>query len=166
MRRKGLSYRVLIAGVFFVSGFLAFASAANAQAVGTGAVEGRVVDPSGAVIAGAMVEVKNTATGLRRALISDGDGNYRADLLQSGSYEITVIKDGFGTLKRAGVTVEVGTVARINLELRVAALTEVVTVTEEAPITNPEKVGVNDSISEQEIENLPMNGRRWKPSCS
>ena len=162
MRRNGISYRVLIAGVFLISGLLAFVSAGNAQSVGTGAVEGRIVDPSGAVIAGAMVEVKNTATGSSRTLTSDSEGNYRADLLQPGSYDITVTKSGFGTLKRAGVTVEVGAAARINLELRVAAISEVITVTEDAPITNPEKVGVSDSISEREIENLPMNGRRWE----
>jgi hypothetical protein len=133
----------------------------GAAQAGTGAIEGRVVDPSGLAVAGSSISVKNAETGSVRTLTTDAGGNYRVDLLQPGSYEITCTKEGFSTLKRDGVKVEVGAVARINLDLKVAAVSEVVTITAEAPITNPEKVGVNDSISEQEIANLPINGRRW-----
>jgi Carboxypeptidase regulatory-like domain len=146
---------------FLFSAVLALPVMGYAQAAGTGSIEGRVTDPSGAIVSESSIDVKNTATGASRTLTSDSSGNYRADLLQPGTYEITVSKNGFGMLKRGPINVEVGTVARINLELQVAGLAEVVTVTEEAPITYPEKVGVNDSISEREIANLPINGRRW-----
>src|SRR6186997_574987 len=110
------SKRIGSTGVVLMA-MLVFAGAAYAQSAGTGSIEGRVTDQTTAVVADSTVTLSNVATGASRTLQTDSLGNYRAVLLPPGTYEITVTKDGFGTLKRAGVNVEVGSVARINLEL-------------------------------------------------
>ena len=160
MTSFGLRYRFR-ASCVVLAAVMALASMSFAQSAGTCTIGGRVIDPSGAGIPLAAVTVTNTATGASRMLETDSTGTYRAALLPPGTYSITVTQEGFGTLKRAGVNVEVGVTATIDMPLQLANVTSVVTVTEEAPITNPEKIGVNTSISQDEIENLPINGRRW-----
>src|SRR5262245_33434173 len=151
----------MLAGFALLAAMLTVSITGVAQSAGTGAIEGRITDPSGAVIPQVTVTLKNAGTGAIRTMESDSVGHYRAALLQPGTYEITATLAGFGALKRSGVNVEVGSVATINLELQVAGVDTAVIVVEEAPLANPEKVGVNDSISQSEIENLPINGRRW-----
>ena len=160
MTNIGLRYRFR-ASCIVLAAVMALANMSFAQSAGTSTIGGRVIDPSGAGIPLAAVTVTNTATGASRMLQTDSTGAYRAALLQPGTYNITVTQEGFGTLKRTGVNVEVGVTATIDLELQLANVTSVVTVSEEAPLTNPEKIGVNTSISQDEIENLPINGRRW-----
>ena len=115
----------LISFALFLTIF-AVARTADAQSAGTGAIEGRVTDPSGAAVAGCTVTVRSLTTGVSRSLTSDAKGIYRADLLQPDTYEITAALDNFATLRRSGVSVQVGAVATINLELQVAAITEVI----------------------------------------
>ena len=160
MTSFGLRYRFR-ASCVVLAAVMALASMSFAQSSGTCTIGGRVIDPSGAAIPLAAVTVTNTATGASRMLQTDSTGTYRAALLPPGNYNITVMQEGFGTLKRTGVNVEVGVTATIDMQLLLANVTSVVTVTEEAPLTNPEKIGVNTSISQDEIENLPINGRRW-----
>src|SRR5262249_5088987 len=146
--RRNLSMRaIVILGLAIV---FSFAVLAYAQQAGSAAIEGRVVDATGAAVPGASISVKNTGTGATRMTESDAAGNYREGLLTPGVYEVTVMKTGFGTLKRSGLNLEVGAAVTLNLEVSVEHLNEVVTVVAEAPLANPEKVGVNDTISQTE----------------
>src|SRR5690348_1134618 len=69
---------------------------AQSQAT-TGNIEGRVLDPNGAVVPGAQVTAKNESTGLEKSATSDGGGNYRIILLPPGSYLVTVKATGFAS---------------------------------------------------------------------
>src|SRR5688572_1078622 len=89
---------------------LIFAQIGFAQSADTGAIEGRVTNPSGTVVPLTTVSVRNTATKANRTIETDDMGNYRADLLQPGPYEIVFTKTGFATTRRAGVNVQVGLV--------------------------------------------------------
>lgn len=141
---------------------LAIPSSTAAQSMATGTIQGRVTDESGAVIPGAQIIVRNAGTNLERSLTSDEQGNFRAVLLPPGRYEVTASTQGFATVKRPEIDVEVGSVATVNFEMKVAAGEEVVIVTDTAPVTEPERTEVTTVVDQRAVETLPINGRRWE----
>jgi len=82
---------------------LALLAAASSFAQSTGIVTGIVVDPSGAVVPSANVSCKNSETDLTAAVLTNSAGVFRFPDLPVGSYEITITKEGFGTLVRSGI---------------------------------------------------------------
>lgn len=135
-------------------------SAALAQ-LGTGQIEGTISDPSGAVIPGATVTIRNLDTGSERVLTTDSGGRYRAVALPPGPYSVKVEHTGFQPLERSGLNVVVGTTISIDLTLEVKAVAEAVTVTEAAPVVEPEKTEVASTVRSEMVQNLPVLGRRW-----
>src|SRR2546422_1755375 len=127
----------------------------------TGTILGVVKDTTGALIPGAMVTVKHTETGYTRTAISSETGDYNVALLQVGAYEITTAMPGFKQDVRRGINLVVGQQAVINLTLEVGAPEEKVTVTEEAPLVNTTLSSTSGLISEQQIKELPLNGRSF-----
>ncbi len=83
-----------------------------------GTILGTVTDPSGAVVSGAKVTVKNTGTGLERSTETSGDGSYSVPELPIGSYDVTVSQSGFQTFVAKGVTVDVATERRVDASLK------------------------------------------------
>src|SRR5207253_1544426 len=114
-----------------------------------------------ALIPGAMVTVKHTETGYTRTAISSETGDYNVALLQVGAYEITTAMPGFKQDVRRGINLVVGQQAVINLTLEVGAAAEQVTVTEEAPLVNTTLSSTSGLITEQQIKELPLNGRSF-----
>ena len=135
----------------------AFAAAQTA----TGNIEGVVTDQSGAVVPGATVLVRNMDTNLTRELTTDEQGRYRATALQPGSYEVTVTLAGFEGTPVTNVQVLVGQTQPVDVKMRPAGVAEDVTVTGETPIIDTRRTDVSHVVNEQEIANLPINGRRW-----
>ena len=74
----------------------------------TATILGTVSDATGAVVAGAMVQVRNTGTGATQSIQSDPQGRYRVPDLQVGDYEVQVSKAGFSTIVHKGITLTVG----------------------------------------------------------
>src|SRR5260370_11952691 len=87
--------------------------------VSTGTISGVVQDPSGAVIAGATVTIRDVDTGAVRTLNSDAGGRYIAAVLPVGNYEVTAEQSGFQTEVRSGINLTVGREEVINLALKV-----------------------------------------------
>ena len=89
-----------------------------------GTILGTVTDPTGAVVAGAQVKVRNTGTGLERTATTSGDGSYAVPELPIGTYDVTVTQTGFQTFVAKTVTVDVATIADTHHDLlpRVATL--------------------------------------------
>src|SRR5437899_3236726 len=127
----------------------------------TGTILGVVKDTTGALIPGAMVTVKHTETGLTRTAVSSESGDYNVPLLPIGAYEITTTMPGFKQQVRSGINLAVGQQAVINLTLEVGAAAEQVTVTEEAPLVNTTLSSTSGLITEQQIKELPLNGRSF-----
>jgi hypothetical protein len=151
-----------IASILAVA-FLAYTPAVRAQATATtGQIEGIITDQQGAVLPGVTVSGRNTGTGLERGAISDTSGLYRLNLLPLGSYEITAQLQGFATLKREGLVLQVGETLTVPLSMNVAAVSETVTVSGEAPIVEVTRSQPAASINETAIESLPINGRRFQ----
>jgi hypothetical protein len=134
---------------------------AQSQAT-TGNIEGRVIDPNGAVIPGASVTATNMATGFERSATADGDGNYRIILLPPGAYNVRATASNFSPAQAANVIVTVGGKTTLELMLAVGGASETITVTSEAPAVETTRTSVATTINERAIENLPINGRNFQ----
>ncbi len=126
-----------------------------------GAIEGTVTDDTGAVLPGATVTIKNVATGVVRDTSTDGTGRYRAPLLPVGRYDITVALGGFATIQRPGLDLAIGQTLVADVQMKVAAAAETVTVTSEAPIIEPTRTSQASTVGATAVANLPVNGRNF-----
>lgn len=134
---------------------------AQAQA-GSGLIEGLCQDNTGAVLPGVRVSIVNVETGAERETITDDTGRFRAPLLPVGQYKLIAELPGFSKLERAGITLNVGASLNLTLTLRPATISETITVTEEAPILEPSRTEFSTTVNQIQIQNLPINGRRWE----
>jgi hypothetical protein len=141
---------LLIAGYFFGLVFAAFAQSDR------GTITGTVADPGGAVVAGAAIEARNTATGAVYPVASSATGNYTIAQLPAGAYDLTVTVAGFKKFIRAGLTVEVAGTLRVDAALEVGAANESVTVTEAATLLKTEGGEVSANIATQTLDDLPI----------
>lgn len=155
-RRSGTACLLLVLALI-----LAVPATTLAQSAGTGAIVGTVKDPSGAVIPGAEVIVKNAGTGETRTVSTGENGRYSAPFLVPGTYEVTARQGGFAEVVTKGVMVEVGQTATADVTLPLKGAEESITVTSEAALVETEKFDVSQNINTDQVENLPLNGRRW-----
>src|SRR5438093_2108471 len=144
-----------IVGVITLAGCLVFGQNFSA------AISGFVRDTTGAVIPGTTVTAKHTETGLTRTVQSNEEGGYTMPQLPVGSYEMTAEKPGFKAQVRRGITLVVAQEAVVNLTLDVGDLAEKITVTEDTPIVNTTLSSVPGLINEQQIKEMPLNGRSF-----
>ena len=141
---------------------LVFVAGAYAQATaGLGSVSGTVRDATGAVIPGATVVVANEGKGIKRTMNSTDAGVFAAPaLVPSSGYSITVTKQGFATYEVKDFEILVGQNVDFKVGLQVGAATTKVDVSAEAPMVEDTKTGVTATVGEDQIDNLPINGRR------
>lgn len=140
---------------------VAGAAAAFAQLAGSSTINGAVSDPSGSVVAGASITVLNVDNGTERKLETNDAGLYNAAFLEPGHYQVEAAKQGFGSLVRKDIALQVGQVLTADFKLSVQATNTQVTVTEELPVVDPDKTEVSQVVSETAVSNLPVSGRRW-----
>jgi hypothetical protein len=128
----------------------------------TGAtISGTITDASGAVIAGADVSVRNTATGIIRATTTDSAGFYTVPNLVPGSYEVKVSAKGFTTALQSNLTLAVGAQQSLNIPMKVGETSQTVQVTEAAPQIELTSSTLSGQIESQTVRELPLNGRDW-----
>ena len=127
-----------------------------------GRVLGTITDQSGASVAGATVVITDTQRGTSRSLTTDASGNYAAPDLIPGTYKIRVEAKGFKSEERPSVTVEVATDVRADFTLQPGNISEVVTVSGDAPLLNTTSATLGGTLSNQEINDLPLNGRNYE----
>src|SRR5438093_8387593 len=127
----------------------------------TGTIRGTVTDPTGAVIPGAKVTVKNEDTGLTRSANTTSAGIYSFAELPVGSYRIEVEYTGFKSEVRSRITLDVADTRAVDVQLAAGDVTEVVTV--EVPAVAVKTVGADVSglVTGQEVRALPLNGRNF-----
>lgn len=140
---------------------MVFASMSFAQSTVSGAITGTVTDASGAVVPNAKVEITNTGTNATTSTTSNEAGNFRADNLQPGTYDVKVTAANFSDYKATRLIVEVGRVSNVDAKLAVSGQGETVEVRDEAPMVNTERQDFANNIDQTQIQNLPINGRRW-----
>lgn len=134
-------------------------SPASSQSI-TGSLEGRVTDKSGAVVAGAAVNAVNTETGLARSTVTNNLGDYRIVQLPVGNYKVTAEAASFKS-QSATVKLAIDQTATLDFALDPSSVKEEVTVTAEAPLVEPTNTSTDSVIGQQQIQNLPVNGRQF-----
>jgi hypothetical protein len=125
-------------------------------------LQGVVRDPKGAVVAGATVTARNTATNATRDATSNDDGFYKIVNLAPGDYEVTVKAANYKTAQIPSIKLTVGQTATQDIPLEVGDLSATVTVTAVSPnIVETTATSVSATIDQQRIENLPINERNY-----
>ncbi len=143
----------LVAILILLVALGAFAQVQNGQFTGT------VTDPSGAAIPNAKVTVTNMGTNLSVTTTTNQSGLYTARELPIGTYKITAEAKGFKTSSNANLTLNAGTVQRVDVRMELGQAREVVEVTGEAAAVNTEDSKLASTVNATQIANLPLNGR-------
>jgi hypothetical protein len=154
-----LSLSLALCCLFLACGF----RIACAQSLaGLGALNGSVVDPGGAAVANAAVEVSNASLGIERKVTATDPGLFAAPSLPPApGYVVTVSAPGFSPAKITDITVHVGEELAVPVKLALASANQTITVSEStASILDPSKTEVSALVNQQQIANLPINGRR------
>src|SRR3974377_1847773 len=118
------------AGLLSLFCLLLLASITPAQSIVTGGISGIVTDPTGAVVSGAQLTLRNNATGEAQTVTSSANGDYVFALLKPGPYSLSVTKEGFKTTTRS-VNVLLGTTVNANVGLEVGSTATTVEVSGE-----------------------------------
>ena len=143
--------------------FLLVALAAPAwPQVDTATITGLVTDPSGAAIVGAKITARNVATGLDYRADANEAGVFVITAMPIGRYDVEISSEGFQTVRRPAVTLNAGARARIDVELTVGQVTEVVEVTGELPLLESETSSLGQVIENKTITQMPLNGRNYQ----
>jgi len=105
--------------------------------------------------------VSNDAKGIKRTMVTTEAGNFTAPaLVPSSGYGLTVSLPGFKPWEVIGFEVQVGQTVDFKVTLEVAGATTEVSVTAEAPLVDSTKSGTSEVVTQEQIDNLPINGRR------
>ncbi|HEX6737047.1 MAG TPA: TonB-dependent receptor, partial [Vicinamibacteria bacterium] len=156
-----LSRGAVFVGVLTAAAVLTAGRPLAAQNVG-GSLQGRITDTGDAGIPAAQVTVRNTATGATWQLATDATGRYFIPLLPPGDYEVRVALQGFQTVERRGIRLGVGQDALVNLTLEVGRVAEELVVEADVSGVNLTSGAVSGLVGEQEIRDLPLNGRSFQ----
>src|SRR5271156_4366220 len=128
-----------------------------AQTATTGDIAGTVTDPSGAIVPGANVALKDETKGNTQESTTNKDGVYHFYMLSPGPYTVTVAAAGFETFTRHS-TVSVGQISTLNVQMTLGAATTSVTVTEAAPLLQTDNGATATAVTQQQVSNVPNPG--------
>lgn len=131
--------------------------AALPQSVVTGGIAGTVTDPTGGVIVGARIVLKNLSTGEVQTVASSAGGTYNIPLLKPGHYDMSVSRDGFKTAD-LGVDVVLGQITPANIKLETGSVSTTVEVTAQGPLLQTEDANISSNFDTHEIQNVPNPG--------
>jgi hypothetical protein len=136
------------------------AGAAEAQVGSTAQISGVVSDVSGGVLPGADVTAIQTDTGFKRSTVTDVNGAFTLSNLPIGPYRLEGTLQGFRTMVRTGIVLQVNANPVINITLPLGDLTETVSVEAAAPLIETRNPSIGTVIENERIEELPLNGRQ------
>ena len=144
-----MSRRLLVVSLVFASLLLA----QNAS------VTGRVTDASGAVVPGAKITARNPASGAAFSAESGTEGYYSLPSVPPGRYDLEIAKTGFVSMKQTGLELAVQQAARLDVVLKVGAVTETVEVNAQALVLESENATLGQVVSNRQVTELPLLGR-------
>jgi len=125
----------------------------------TTSLRGTITDPKGAIVQGATLTLSNPATGFSRNAKSGSDGVYQFLEVPPATYTLTISVQGFATLKRDNVTLQVSQPATLDIEMQVKGTVEVVEVTSETPLVNTTDASQGSVFNSVQLTSLPSEGR-------
>ncbi len=147
--------------LFLIPTLLVLFGSTTAFAQIAGVLSGRVMDPSGAAVAGAQVALTADATHLHQTTSTTSSGDYVFVNLIPGTYQIDLSAPGFERLTRRGITVVVGETVTADLSLTVGAAQESVTVTADAPLLQASTSNIQTNIQGTVVVAIPLNSRNF-----
>ena len=128
----------------------AYAQQATALLIGT------VKDPSGAVVSGAGVTLKNSETNVKRTTTTNKDGDFLFTLIPVGVYEVQIDQQGFSKYLRKGITLQINQNARLDVQLAVGASTQILEVTGDVTQVDTVSATLGNVETSQRIVDLPL----------
>ncbi|MGA8043277.1 MAG: carboxypeptidase regulatory-like domain-containing protein [Terracidiphilus sp.] len=131
------------------------------QASATGTILGTVTDSTGAIVPNAKVTVTNTGTNVKFVATTSSAGDYFAPNLNPGSYTVTAEAKGFQRSLSTPFTLTVSQRARVDLALKIGSTSETVSVSAQAVSLDTDTTELANLVSQQQVENLPLNGRNF-----
>ena len=143
---------LMVAGLLAGAASVAFGQGVNTKATLTGTVQ----DPSGALVPGATVVIKNIATGVTNETVSNGSGTFAVAALDAGTYEATVSLEGFKTFKIDKIVLTPGDTANVIAKLEVGTAEETITVSSRTELIDTSSTTVSSTISSDQIQSLPV----------
>jgi outer membrane receptor protein involved in Fe transport len=153
MRTRPLCLQVVLLAAVACLGSV---PAVPAQTI-SGALRGAVTDASGAILPGVTVELRGEAQiGGAQTAVTDQRGQYRFQNLTPGTYSLRVVLQGFKTVARDGVRVEVGRTFDVDFRLEVGSLEETVHVTAESPLVDASSTAVTTNYNQEILKNTPI----------
>jgi hypothetical protein len=153
LRRHALY--MLFAALFFAS------PALFGQFAQRGGIEGNVLDREGAAIPNAQVSLLDPSHNQTVKTVANKEGHFLFTGLVAGQYVLAVDLAGFESTKSNLITVSIGDTARFDFMLNPGSVTENVTVTSSAPLLDTGHASVAVDISQQQMDDLPMNGQNF-----
>ena len=146
-----LKFSLKVVFLFLVSSVLMRAQ------VDRGTINGTVSDSTGAVVPGVVVTATNVDTSESTTVITNTRGIYSILNQPVGRYLLKIDKPGFKQFERKGITLSVLQVAEIDVTLEVGSSTQVVNVTDNAPVLDTETSNVGSDIKASITTDLPLN---------
>jgi len=129
--------------------------------VDTATVTGTVRDSTGAVLPNVTVTATEINTGIKTTAKTASDGNYVITPLKIGTYSVSAQATGFQMETRQNVVLDVQQNQRLDFALHVGSVTQTAEVISEAPLLETETATLGDVVAAQQVEELPLNGRRY-----
>jgi len=124
-------------------------------------IQGVITDPSGAPVPGTVVTISNVATGVSSVVKTNEIGFYSAPFLPVGTYKITAEKEGFSTVSREKLVLNVDQIARVDFQLKIGAVAESIEVTAAAALLESETTVMGQVIENKRIVEMPLNLRNY-----
>ena len=150
-----LGWAVLFAMLLGVSALPAFGQ------IDRGAIGGRILDASGAVVPSATVTITNKATGVVVTTPVDADGEYQVLTLIPGTYSVKATAAGFDSVLHDDIHLHVQDHLSINFALKVGSVKTEIVVSGGEPVLETQTADLGSVVNEQHINDLPLNGRRY-----
>jgi hypothetical protein len=148
-----------ISRFILAAGLLMAASLPAAAQTTSGAFLGRVVDPTGRMVIGALVKLVNENTSVVTTEATDGAGEYAFNSVPPGVYQITVSASGFASRTVRDINLDVQQTIREDLQLSVGSANATVNVTATTPLIQTETSDVSNIVTGQAIMQAPLDGR-------
>ena len=126
-----------------------------------GDILGTVTDTSGAAVPGAKVTVTNTGTQIERMTTTGASGDYTINLLQPGTYRVSVTAPGFKAFTVSAIQLGAGDRTRVDASLTIGELTQSVTVEAQASSLQTDSSSISSTIGQTAVQNIPLNGRNF-----
>lgn len=150
---------VLFWGVCLIALLAACSPPALGQVSSTSSLSGSVIDPTGAVVPGADITVRQEGTGAEFKVISAGNGTFTVPSLNAGTYSVTVAMPGFKQAIVKGIAINVGIPASVKITLQLGSQNETIVVEGAGDVLQTQSANVSTTITGRQITELPFTSR-------